>query len=468
MSHPAGRILATLGVVLLVLVGMLLLWAVRAGGLAGLGQLFTTGAIHQLQPALFQSAPLRTGKGGADRVYLLSSQSESVIGMGSYRRGGNRPRRDYLHVDLWAIDASNATLAWRKRLRTYEGAERAGRDPGSSPGQRLRGFNLLGVDGKTLWLTIDGPLGVSLADGSVVADGARIDSRNPALAGRRVDETGYIAFGRHGLQLTLNDASQWRIDASDLGAAPRDTPVRDPRGIQPPARTARGSSTAFVTRALVIGERWLGVMTEQESRLYTNKPVIPGRDPGERPGAMQQYLEANHVPAPLHELQAQPYRLWAARVRQVSAAPPDWPKHFPDTWGKRPQFSDYQLLPEAPPLLRAGLLHNGDPREQALWYRQPDSVLVLHRDKLGSEGRLQLSRISGPAGKPVWSTTLPLDDLQAVMPNDQDLLLLGSEPATANGGAGGGGPQVKAVRVEVASGRIATLDLTAESMKQPR
>ncbi|RZA24845.1 MAG: hypothetical protein EOP92_43770, partial [Lysobacteraceae bacterium] len=268
MTHAAGRILATFGVVLLVLVGMVVLWALRAGGLDGLDQLFATGAVHQLQPALFQSAPLRTGKGGADRVYLLGLQSETITRFGSIRRGGNRPREELLHVDLWAIDARNATVAWRKRLRTYEGAERAGRD--------RRGFDLLGVDGKTLWLTVDGPLGVSLADGSVVADGARIEARNPALAGKRVDEMGYVAFGRHGLQLTLNDASQWRIDASDLGAAPRDTAVRDPQGIQPPARTARGSSTAFVTRALPIGERWLGVMTEQESRRYTNKPVIPG------------------------------------------------------------------------------------------------------------------------------------------------------------------------------------------------
>ena len=456
MTHPAGKTLAALGIAFLVMAGILALWAMRAGGLDGLGQLLTSGRISELQPALFQSAPLRSDHGGADRVYLLSTQCETVIGVGS--RSNSRPRREYLHIDLWAIDPATATLAWRKRLRTYEGKERQGRD--------LRGFDLLGVDGKTLWLTVDGPLGVSLADGSITADGARIEAKNPAMAGKRVDELGYVAFGRHGLQLTLNDASQWRIDASDLGAAPRDTPVRSPQGIQPPARTARGSSTAFLTRALPIGDRWLGVMTDAEAKLYTNKPVVPGRDPNERPGAMQQFLEANHVPAPLYELQPQPYRLWGARVQQVSAAPPDWPRNFPDKWGKRPQFSDYRLLPEAPPMLRAGLLHNGDERGQALWYRQPDSVLVLHSDKLGSEGRLQLTRISGPAGKPVWSTVLPMDELQAVMPKDNDVLMLGSEPPVAAGKkTEEEGPHLKAVRVDVASGRIAVLDLTAESLK---
>ena len=137
MSRPAGKVLAALGVVLLVLLGIAGLWVLLQGGGAGLRQLFTGGGFSQLQPALFQSAPLRTDQGGADRVYLLSTQSETITGpMG--RRSSNRVRRELLHVDLWAIDAHNAALAWRKRLRTYEGAERAGRD--------LRGFDLLGAE----------------------------------------------------------------------------------------------------------------------------------------------------------------------------------------------------------------------------------------------------------------------------------------------------------------------------------
>ena len=466
MSQPVRKALAAMGVVLLILLGIAGLWVVQQGGGAGLRQVLTTGGFKQLQPALFQSAPLRTDQGGADRVYLLSTQSETITDpLG--RRSANRIRRELLHVDLWAIDARTATLAWRKRLRTYEGAERSGRDPGSSPGQALRGFDLLGADGKILWLTIDGPLGVSLSDGSVVADGAHIDAKNPAMAGKRVDERGYIAFGRHGLQLTLNDASQWRIDASDLSAAPRDTDVRNPAGIVAPAKS--GSTSHFMTRALPIGERWLGVMTDQEAELYRNKPVIPGRDPNERPGVMQQFLEENHVPAPLLEPRPQPYRLWGARVQQVSAAPPDWPKQLPDRWGKRPKFSDYRVLPESPHFLRAGLLHEGLPQqggsqEQALWYRGPDSVLVLHSDKLGQQGRLQLTRVSGPLGKPVWNVALPMDQLRSVLRKDDELMLLGSEPA-ADKKSEEEGPHLKAVRVDVPSGKTSVLDLTAESLR---
>ncbi len=460
MRQAIGKVLAALGVLLLVLLGMVGLWVLREGGSADLRSLFTTGAIRELQPALFQAAPLRTAHSGADRVYLLSTQSETVTQIAG-ARSHNRSRRHFLHVDLWAVDAGTGKLAWRKRLRSYEGAEREGRD--------LRGFDLLGADGKTLWLTLDGPLGVSLTDGSVVADGARIDARNPAMSGKRVDELGYVAFGRHGLQLTLNDASQWRIDAADLGAATRDTPVRNPQGIVPPARYARGSSSAFITRALPIGERWLGLMTEQEADFYRNPPVVPGRDPSERPGVMQQFLEENHVPAALLEPKPQQYRLWGARMIQVSAAPPDWPSQLPDKWGKRPKFSDYRVLPEAPAFLRAGLLRDNGEREQALWYRQPDSVLVLHHDKLGQDGRLQLTRVSGPAGKPVWSAALPMNELQSVMHKDNDLLLLGSEPpapAPANKNSADEGPHLKLARVDVATGQTSVLDLTAESLKQ--
>ena len=455
---PGSARLVVVGIALLLVLGVGIALIARSGRGGALGQLLTSGEVHRLQPALFQSAPLRTARGGPDRVYLLSTQSESVTGIG--RRGGlNRPHRDYLHLDLWAVDAASGRLAWRKRLRTYEGTERQGRD--------LLAFALLGVDGNTLWLTVDGPLGVSLADGSVVADGARIDAKNPALAGKRVDERGYVAFGRHGLQLTLNDASQWRIDASDLGAAPRDTPVRDPDGIVAPADT--GSTSHFVTRGLPIGEHWLGVLTDQEADTLRKPPVIAGRDPNERPGVMQQFLEENHVPGPLYDLLPQPYRLWSARMVQVSAAPPGWPTSLPDRWGKRPKFSDYAPLPQSPPFLRAGLLRDDGRSEQALWYRQPDSVLVLHSDKLGREGRLQLTRVSGPAGAVVWRRALPMDALRAVMRKDDDLLLFGSESVAADARTTeDDDTHLKIARVDVKNGNVTTLDLTAESLVAAR
>lgn len=412
--------------------------------------LLVDGERRVLEPALFQSAPLRTANGGRDLVYLVGTQSEAVYRIS--RRPTRTLRRDYLHVDLWAIDAATATIAWRRRLRSYEGADRAGRI--------LPAFAPLGVDGETLWLAVEGPLGVALADGHVVADGARIDELNPRLAGKRVDEPGYVAFGRNGLQLTLDDASQWRIDAADLSAAPRDTPVRDPTRIVGPA--LRAATSAFQARALPIGKRWLGVLTDKEAEHLSHPPVVPGRDPGERPGAMQRFLEENHVPSPLHDPLPQPYRLWGARVEQVSAAPPDWPKDWPDNWGTRPRFSDYEVLAESPAFLRAGLLRPHRDSEVPFWYRDPDSVLVLHVDKLGEAGRLHLTRIAGPRGATVWRLPLPFTQLDSVMHGEADLVLWGHEPMPgASGNARDTIAHYKLVRLDVGDGKALVLDLTA-------
>lgn len=79
----------------------------------------------------------------------------------------------------------------------------------------------------------------------------------------------------------------------------------------------------------------------------------------------------------------------------------------------------------------AGLLAaeaGGYQAQTALWRRDPDSVFVLSRDRLGEEGRLQLARVAGPAGKPVWSTALPLSNMSAWLPGATHGLMLGPDP----------------------------------------
>jgi hypothetical protein len=165
----------------------------------------------------------------------------------------------------------------------------------------------------------------------------------------------------------------------------------------------------------------------------------------------------------------QPYRLWSARVERVSAAPRDWPKELPDNWGTRPQFSDYKVLPEAPAFLRAGLLRTHRDVDTPLWYRDPDSVLVLHTDKLGEAGRLQLTRVSGPLGTIVWRTPLPFTTLESVMHTDTDLLLWGREPPAAPADAAGNvSTHQKLLRIDIASGKTTMLDLTLESLGKDR
>lgn len=416
------------------------------------------GAGRGLQPALFQAAPLRTAQGGVDLAYFVSTQSQTVYLQG--RSSGAAMRQDYLHVDLWAIQASTASVAWRQRLRTFSGKERSGRV--------LPAFRILGADGTTLWLNIEGPVGVSLVDGKIVADAKAIEQRNPRLAGKLVYSPGYIAFGRNGLQMTLDDASQWRIDAADLNAAPRDEPVSRPDSIVPPVHLSPASTSQFQMRAIEIGQYWLGVLTDAEADYLSHPPVIPGRDPNERPGAMQQFLNENHVPPPLNDPLPQPYRLWRALTRQVSAAPTGWPRELPDNWGTRTEFSDYAVLPDSPAFLRAGLLREHRDADVPLWFRDPDSVMVLHADKLGPAGRVSLSRVSGPLGKPVWRSPLPLTSLHSVMRGESDLLFWGSEPGQSDANDTGiDTTHANLVRIDVTTGQIRVLELTAESLVHP-
>jgi hypothetical protein len=159
--------------------------------------------------------------------------------------------------------------------------------------------------------------------------------------------------------------------------------------------------------------------------------------------------------------------LWKAQVKQVSAAPPDWPKALPDNWGSRAEFSAYSVLPESPTFLQAGLLRADGSSKVALWYRNPDSIFVLHVDKLGLAGRLQITRASGPLGMPVWQVPLPMTSLASVMRGTNDLVLFGRGPLS-NDGQGDENDQVhhQLVRIDGASGKAIALDLTTASLSQ--
>jgi hypothetical protein len=188
----------------------------------------------------------------------------------------------------------------------------------------------------------------------------------------------------------------------DLHAERRETAPRDRPDIVMPAPKAAGTDR-FQLRGIRLGEtRWLGVLTDEEAKRLSSDPVVPGRDPNEPRGVMYDFLVTQHVPTDLNGAAPIPYRLWGAKIAQVSAAPRDWPKELPDRWARAISFSDYQALPEAPSFLRAGLLGDGR-SQQAFWARDPDSVVVVYHDKLGPTGRVHVARVTGPAGKLAWT-----------------------------------------------------------------
>lgn len=413
---------------------------------------FLRGYKRILGPANVRDPVLRTQQGAADRVYLLTTQSEQIIPIGPRFRGTSVSRRLMLHVDLWALDAATAKPVWRRRVRTFE-------DRGSLM------HRILGLDAGTLWLFVREPIGVALADGAIVADGARIEAKNPPIAGKRVDQDGYVAFGAQGLQLTLSDATQWVVHGGTLAAEPRDVAPRTPAGIEVPAHHGSYAS-AFQMRGMRIGGMWLGVLSDEEAKTLQAPVVVPGRKPEERRGVMEDFLETQHVPGDL-SAQPKPYRLWSAKVSDVSAAPKDWPKELPDNWGTREKFGDYKVLPEAPAFLQAGLLGDGRSKSAA-WYREPDSVVVLHHDKVGDAGRLRVARVAGPGGRVVWDAPLGLAEVNAAMYGTRTLTFVGTEPNPAYDPKSEKSPEQleKLVVVEVAGGTVSTFDVTTESVRE--
>lgn len=441
-------LLAALTALVLVCVGYLLV-ALGPHFAALDWQAVTRGYARILQPAEPRGAMLRTAQGGADRVYLLTTQSERIVPL---RFGTGTPMEPYdqLHVDLWAFDPVAARPQWRRRLRSF-----TDRQPLS--------YELLGADRTTLWLFVREPLAVSLADGAVRADGARLDAVNASLAGKRVDQEGYVAFGAQGLQVTLSDSAQSVIDGETFIARPRAAAPRRDREMAVPGLAATRTDR-FQYRGLPLVGRWIGVLADEEAAALQAPPVVPGAGADERRGGMADYLERTHVPGDL-TVRPIPYRLWRATVAKVSAAPRDWPKELPDRWGTRDQFSAYAPLPESPAFLQAGLL--GDGRGAIpYWLREPDSVLVLHHDKLGDAGRLRVTRIAGPGGRVVWEAALPLAALTSSTLDANALALFGSAPNPRHDPSSDLSRERHDlfVAVDLATGAVRSYDLTAESV----
>ena len=127
--------------------------------------------------------------------------------------------------------------------------------------------------------------------------------------------------------------------------------------------------------------------------------------------------------------------------------------------GTQSELREPTVLPESPEFLMAGLLTQGPGgygEQSALWRREPDSVFVLSRDRLGDEGRMQLARISGPKGAPVWSVALPLSAMSAWLPGEQHAVMLGPDPSAQRSPMAGenDNPVMQAVSINLKTGEL--------------
>lgn len=336
---------------------------------AALGALLLTltgcGGDWILSPSRRTGSPLRIG----DRVYVLMGQMRQRI---TYTESDTpRVAETYYYTDLWSFDVKTAAPVWRKRLRSEKDKPSA-RDA------------LLGAEGDTVWVLLpEGIAAVSAKSGDLLADEAEIERRTN-LKGLIPREQHYFRFGAGGLQMRAADGREWRIDPQRFTAG---AVGGTSSGAVSPAYLAEDRTPAFQERGLSVAGRWVGLLTDSEMELLRDK------------GLVQDLNEEGRL------------KLWVSRVKAGT-----------DPFRPRNYFTELTAISEE--YLGAGLLSVG---QQPVLTRKPDSVLVLHRDRLGRAGRLRLTRISGPAGKIVWEKALPLSVLQSVMTGEETLALWGAQ-----------------------------------------
>lgn len=391
-----------------VLVGLLGVWFVAS--LLGGG-----GPMASVADMVEEPVRARTPEG--DRVFMMTSQWRT------WRGPSRRSARGGLMVDVWAFDADTGRPAWRQRIVDNRGGVNMGR-------------KILGAQAGVLWL-LDGRqvVGLKLSDGTRAFDAAAIEAANPALRGLMPTEDRYYRFDGTGLTFTAADGRLWRLTgdgaATTPGAEQPDSYVARAKvdenaapGVFVPASTAGGNGTsAFYGRGMDIGSHWLGLLHEREVEMF-RLGRVGGVAPEQNPRM----------------------RLWSARIVQE--------KTF---FGPKPKFVDFAPLPESPEFLQPALLTPNNIHDTPIISLKPDSVFVLHRDRLGAGGKLRLSKVAGPAGKVLWTADLPVETLEAVMPGERSIVLIGrheQEPLLRRPNDTSRDRVPQLVSVDIATGRM--------------
>lgn len=397
-----------------------------------------------LTPPDILGGPVRVTDESGDRLYYLTSQWEKRISrVGGARYTSSSRTTSWLFIDLWAVDAATAQPVFRKRIKK----------------DKVNGDEIaMGVEQGILWARIPEFAGIRLADGAIVADSAKIEARNPSLKGLMPKPPGAGMFLTESMQplkfdpdagmiVRLDDARQVRIDPVTLEATPYVPPTdeqkraaaSDKDGMEKGATRGKVEriSNGMEWRAMVRGvnmsrqdgdQDWLGLIADSE---------------------LEEAITRKTIGIQMNFTQPMRHRLYRARLKKVE-----------EFFGPRLQFLDPSPLPESPEFLMGGLLTQDAPtwdQQTALWRRDPDSVFVLSRDRLGEEGRMQIARIAGPAGRVVWSKALPLSAMSSWLPGERHALMLGPDPSAPR--------SQMAEEGENASMQIVSIDLETGELK---
>jgi hypothetical protein len=352
---------------------------------------------QRLGPRRLMPPPLRTSLGGQDTLFLLTRRGEQDATDGSDQPA---PREQ---VELHALALPDLVTRFVAHLVTME------RGRIDSRGMLDMRDGLIGEQGGTIWLWLDGLGAVSAVDGAVLADQAGIAGRNAAVPGLASPVRGQLRLA-DALVFEPRGGPPWRIDPRDFVASPAVAPAPRPLpALSAAAAFGPGGPTAFRVLEARLGEAWLGLPAAS----VTLEAPVAARGPGTR------FLSPTAPGAGTTQ------QLWRGAVRMGSAAPPGWPAHFPDRFGQAERLVDVARLPGVAGLTLAGFLTAGG--EAPILLGDPPGVLVLE----GRPGqRLTLLRLDA-AGALLWRADLPIARVTSVMPGARHLVLAGlGQPAT--------------------------------------
>jgi len=310
------------------------------------------------------------------RLWLMLKQEEQRSRhLGGRRTTGTWITEIYYHFDLQAHDPATAERLWKKRLLTVKD------DAGGHTAQA----RIFGQDGEMVWLFLaDQPVAVSSKDGSQLANRSTLEERNPELRELIPKDLDFYAYDG-GLVLIAADARRWRIRGSDFRAESYSAPNDDYfRNVQFMATRWNGGyhTKDFLVRQMMLNGRWIGFFNEKEAADAGDDGFgdkIATGEPGSNPDRV--YYESTQARR----------TFWTARIGKT--------KEF--TEGTHDRLFDVTRVPGAPEYLEAGLLIQQGTK-QPLRLQDPNGFLVLHRTRLGEEGRLALtgstttSRPNGP------------------------------------------------------------------------
>lgn len=355
-----------------------------------------------------------TSAGGDDvLVTLVEIERVGLTVAGRNRRG--------VGLELMAHDPASAQPLWSQSLvwwhRAPVGANRLG--------------YLLGHDGRQLWLMAPRLQTFDLRTREKHDAIAALEQANPELEGLLTDLWKHLDFDdkRRQLAFIAADGREYRVEPQTLRAVPFDPETAAmPKLPADPSNMDRDGEESFDTRmddyiAQVVGRaealvrdpgdywyrglriderHWLGLFTRDEAR-------------SEAPG---------NGWSPLMQVHGDTAR---RRLHLVTLEEQVWNERLPDDT-RTVIASNEPLQGDTQVWLQGGMLREADAK-RVLRLRDPDGVLVLHRDRIDSLGTVRVTRI-GFDGKPLWTADTGLGELTQVFPGDEYVLFTGLPPMT--------------------------------------